>query len=45
MFKLIVVTLAAFVAVLQIFGDPARKPEVARAAPEGMTLAAFVGRG
>ena len=44
MFKLIVVTLAAFVAVLQIFGDPARRPvEVARAAPERLSLAAFVG--
>lgn len=43
MFRLIVLTLAAFVAVLQIFGDPARKPEVSRAAPEGLTLANFVG--
>ena len=43
MFKLIVVTLAAFVAILQIFGDPARKPDVARTASEGFTLASFVG--
>lgn len=41
MFKLIVVTLAAFVAILQIFGDPARRPEVSRAAPELLTLASF----
>lgn len=41
MFKLIVVTLAAFVAVLQIFGDPSRRSEVSRAAPEGLTLASF----
>ena len=43
MFRLIVATLAALVAILQIFGDPARKPEVSRAAPEGLTLAAFAG--
>ena len=43
MFRLIVVTLAAFVAVLQIFGDPARKPEVSRELPEGFTLASLVG--
>lgn len=43
MFKLIVVTLAAFVAVLQIFGDPARRPEVSRPAAEGFTLASLIG--
>ena len=43
MLKLIVVFLAAFVVVLQVFGDPARKPAVTRDAPEGLTLAAFVG--
>ncbi len=41
MFKLLVVTLAAFFAVLQIFGDPARRPEVSRTEPEGLTLASF----
>ena len=43
MFKLIVVTLAAFVVLLQVYGDPARKPAVSRDAPEGLTLAGFVG--
>ena len=43
MFKLIVVTLAAFVAILQIFGDPARRQDVSRPDPEGLTLASLVG--
>ena len=43
MFKLIVVTLAAFVAILQIFGDPARRPDVTRVVGDGFTLATFVG--
>ena len=43
MFKLIVVTLAAFVAILQIFGDPARRQDVSRPASEGLTLASLVG--
>ncbi len=42
MFKLIVVTLAAFVAILQIFGDPARKPEVSRSTTDGFTLASLI---
>ncbi|MDA8585788.1 SH3 domain-containing protein [Rhodobacteraceae bacterium] len=43
MFKLIVVTLAVFAAVLQIFGGSERRPEVAREAAPGLTLATFMG--
>ena len=47
MFKLIVATLAALFAILQIFGQPERRVDVARAAsdPEvaGLSLASFVG--
>lgn len=43
MFRLIAATLVAGFAVLQIFGDPASRPEVTRDAPETLNLASFVG--
>ena len=44
MFRLIAVTLAALYAVLQIFGDEARRPDVARSEPLGLSVikAAYV---
>lgn len=43
MFRLIAATLVAGYAILQIFGDPANRPEVSRDAPEALSLASFVG--
>ena len=43
MFKLIVVTLAAFVVILQVFGDPSQRPAVTRDAPAALTLASLIG--
>ncbi len=43
MFKLIVVTLAAFFVVLQVFGEQSRRPVVTREAPAALTLASMVG--
>ena len=43
MFKLIVVTLAAFFVILQVFGDPSRRPAVTREAPAALTLASLIG--
>ena len=41
MFRLIVVTLAALFAVLQVVGDPERRPAASRGAVEGLSLAGF----
>ena len=43
MLKLIVVTLAAFFVVLQVFGDPSQRPAVSRDAPASLTLASLIG--
>jgi uncharacterized protein YgiM (DUF1202 family) len=43
MFRLMAATLVAGYAVLQIFGDPADRPDVTREAPETLSLASFVG--
>ena len=43
MFKLIVVTLAAFYVILHVFGDPSRRPAVTRDAPAALTLASLIG--
>lgn len=43
MFKWIVVTLAAFVIILQVVGDPSRRPAVTRDAPVALTLASMIG--
>lgn len=45
MFKLIVVTLAAFFIILQAFGDSSRRPVVTREAPAALTLASMIGLG